>query len=143
MPLVHGDRLVEMTLVLFVQPGITVRIVRERERQKPLQGLQLAIDSGTLWVKGVESPKMVLWGDTSPRKTKVRVDSKERTRLHLWNCWRSPRGYEDAWTTNAGMSIQELGAGKFRAECNAGSEITFDDLVVRIVAPGAVRAPAD
>jgi len=74
---------------------------------------------------------MVLWGDTSPRKTKVPVDSKEPTQLHLWNCWRMGNGNRIAWTANAGMSIHELGPGKFRAECNAGSETTFDDLIVR------------
>jgi len=47
-PLSYGDRVVEMRLTLLVQPQATMRVVRERERRRPVQGLELKIDAGTL-----------------------------------------------------------------------------------------------
>ncbi len=124
-PLVHRDRVVQMTLRLRVPPNTVMRVIRERERHQPPQGFQLSAKRGVLQVGGLRSARIVLWGDSAPEVSDVVLVSDAQTDVLLWNCWKDRNGITQAWVTNGGLSVRELTTGEWRVECNAGSRITF------------------
>jgi hypothetical protein len=100
---------------------------------KPLQGVGIAIDKGSLTVEDATAKRIALWYDYSPAVVTVYYrPSREGGRLSIYNIWEDENGTVQAWLMNAGMLMKETG-NKILLRCSDGrGEPTFDDLIVEI-----------
>lgn len=114
--------------------GLRLRWIRCID--SPTQGVSISVKGGHLAVAATTTKRLVLWRDTAPDEVAIRWVGKGLRELVLWNCWRDERGVTQAWIGNAGMLVDDLGAGVLRLRCNSRSAVTFEDLVVEIEVEG-------
>jgi len=120
--------------------GLTTdkRLLIEFAQASPLrpQALRLRVRGGVIELREQELDDVVLWYDSVPGTVIARLRPKTPVvpmSLRVWNAWRDAAGTMQAWIGNAGMLIEERGAGVIVVRCSDGfDEPSFDDLVATL-----------
>lgn len=134
-----GDTVYSMYTIDDVAAGSELRLQFEQSNPERPQAIRLAIAkncNGTLEVESGVGDDIVLWTDTSPELTSLKVNSDAPTSIDIWNMWRNSKGQENAWIGNAGMHVRKQGRTLWFNCSDAFGDPVFDDLVVSVSIDG-------
>ena len=100
------------------------------------QGIHVDLE-GVIVVKGREFKKgIVLWEDTAPRETALRVKLKKKQgqeKMWLYNVGDDEQGNTWKWAFGAAMRIEKMSDGARKYHCNDGKlDDDLDDLIFKI-----------
>jgi hypothetical protein len=127
----EGQRVVQI-LRLPCKPRDRFVLSMTTPTEQAGQGVQLAVQKGSLRINKQDLVRPVLWEASSPKRVELTV--LKGSELRIWNCWRGPQGQTMAWIGNAGIVVRE-DVGRWRLECSQGPGLPqFDDLLVMVEA---------
>lgn len=129
-----GDDTVHGVYRRQVSAGTAIVVTLAAGRADPVQGLCLTLKGGKLQVGDSVASDIVLWADTAPPTTTVKILRVKGAagELCVWNCWRGRHGSTDAWLGDAGMVVVE-NAANVELHCSDGHpSFVKTDLVARL-----------
>ncbi len=130
-----GDELVHGIYRRKVRPSAKISVRLRSRKTEPIQGVCMKLQRGQLNVESVSAAEIVLWTDTAPEDSSIRVVSVRgsEAELRVWNCWRGSHGSTDAWLGDAGMVIAET-SDTVTLRCSDGRPgFCSSDLIVELV----------
>lgn len=133
-----GDELVHGIYRRKVQAGTQISVRLRSGKTEPVQGVCMKLHRGQLAVESVSAAEIVLWTDTAPKDSSIRVASVkgDEAELRVWNCWLGSHGSTDAWLGDAGMVIVEAG-DTVTLRCSDGRPgFSSSDLIVELAFEG-------
>ena len=134
-PVTLDGRLVHSIYRRSVQPDDQFRLTVVESRTRPIQGIRMKVTAGRIQIdEGSPLADVVLWTTTAPRSVLFRFVGNEPAELRIWNCWLDESDVMQAWIGNAGIVIEERN-GVVQLRCNSRTEVTFEDLVLKLEPP--------
>lgn len=132
-PIVYNGNIVQPIFKQELTEGVVgLSIERLVALENPEQGVRIKVEKGEIELEGRSYNEIILWGSTSPPIVKIKVISKGRSQLKIWNVWRTD-GLVNAWVGNAGMTVREISNRYIKFECSDGvGTVDFSDLVFEI-----------
>jgi hypothetical protein len=118
--------------VVHVSEGNTLEFTIASTSGTWRQGIWLGVH-GELVVEGERGDQLVIWTDTAPKSSQVRVTKTEDGLLRFYNVWDSGRGRKmESLSATSGMLVDE-GDGVVTYRCNdIGLSPGFDKLVFEV-----------